>query len=197
MNKGLKPVLVSLVFVFVSAATVHGGEIYKVVNPDGSVTYTDQRPSAAAEPVELKPLSVVETDIPVPKNSGDDAGSTEGKLQKPTARDLKRMYRDFRILQPQNEETFWGSGNQVTIAWGASEAIRDDMSVVLYVDGEGQTAPDSGSVTLSFDRGEHQVYAVLRDARNRRVVATGNVTFFVKQHSVNFNRPTPTPGNGP
>jgi len=29
----------------------------------------------------------------------------------------------------------------------------------------------------------------LFDARGRRVVTSGSVTFFVKQHSVGFNRP--------
>ena len=66
MNKGMIfTMLVSLVaFLVMHSATVHG-EIYKVVNPDGSVTYTDQRPAAGAEPVELAPLSVIETDIQV------------------------------------------------------------------------------------------------------------------------------------
>ena len=74
----------------------------------------------------------------------------------------------------------------VVVTWGSSAEIPPEMSVMLYVNGEGQKAPASGSVTLTLDRGEHQVYAELRDARNRRVVTTDTVTFFVKQHSVNF-----------
>jgi len=192
MRKGMMPVLVSLFFLFTPLAVFAEGQIYKVVNPDGSVTFTDQRPAPGAKPVELKPLSVIETDIQVPEPA--DAAAAEGEAAEPTAQELKRMFSDFRIMQPQSEETFWGTENQVTVSWGASKPIPEDMRVILYVNGEGQNAPVTGSTTLMLNRGEHQVYAVLRDARNRRVATSEAVTFFVKQHSVNFNR---RPGNGP
>ena len=193
MNKGMISALMvsrSFLAMLLAAYPVTAeGEIYKVVNPDGSVTYTDQRPSTGAQPVELKPLSVVETDIQVAEASADE------EPKEPTARDLRQQFRDFRIIQPQNEETFWGTQNTVVISWGASQPIPDHMNVVLYVDGQRQDAPASGSIGLAFERGEHQAYAELRDARNRRVVTTPAVTFFVKQHSANFNRPVPAPRN--
>lgn len=193
MNKGLIPVLACLALLSAAPAAVAEGEIYKIVNPDGSITFTDQKPSPGAEPVELKPLSVVETDIQVPAETTVEEGQADPA--EPSQRDLRRMYRDFAITRPQSEETFWGTENQVTVSWGASQPLLDSMRVVLYVNGEGQEAPAGGSITLTLERGEHQVYAVLRDARNRRVVATDTVTFFVKQHSVNFNQPRPTPRN--
>lgn len=193
MNKGMISALLvslsSLAMLLAAYPVTAEGEIYKVVNPDGSVTYTDQRPSTGAQPVELKPLSVVETDIQVPE------ASAEEEPKEPTARDLRRQFRDFRIIQPQNEETFWGTQNTVVISWGASQPIPDNMNVALYVDGQRQDAPAAGSISLAFERGEHQAYAELRDAHNRRVVTTPTVTFFVKQHSANFNRPVPTPRN--
>lgn len=185
MNKGPVSVLLVLLCFAVPLTAVAAGEIFKIVNPDGSVTYTDQKPAPGAQPMELKPLSVVETDIKTVEEpvAGDDAAPAE-----PTRRDLQRMYRDFRIIQPANEETFWGSGNQVVVSWGASEPLAEGMRVMLYVNGEGQEAPSEGSVALTLDRGEHKVYAILRDAGNRRLASTEQVTFFVKQHSVNFNR---------
>ena len=193
MNKGMISALMgslfSLVLLLIIFPVTAEGEIYKVVNPDGSVTYTDQRPSAGAQPVELKPLSVIDTDIQVPQ------ATAEEEPQEPTARDLSRQFRDFRITQPQNEETFWGTQNTVVISWGASQPVPENMKVALYVDGQRREAPASGSVSLAFERGEHRAYAELRDARNRKIVVTPTVTFFVKQHSANFNRPVPTPRN--
>lgn len=186
MSKGMIPVLVSLVFLFTPLAAVSQGQIYKVVNPDGSVTYTDQKPSPAAEPVKLQPLSVIATDVQVPETPSAEDAAAEAK--EPTARELKRLYRDFRITQPQNEETFWGTSNQVTVAWGASEPVDPEMNVILHVNGKPQKAPAVGNVVLTLDRGEHKVQAELRDANNRRIVVSDPLTFFVKQHSVNFNR---------
>ena len=193
MNKGMNfALMVSLTFLvtlLVSFPSFAEGEIYKVVNPDGSVTFTDQKPSAGAQPVELKPLSVVETDIQAPEAAIEEAP------QELSVRELQRQFRDFHITQPQNEETFWGTSNSVVISWGASRPIPDNMTVALFVDGQRSEAPASGNVSMTFERGEHQAYAELRDAGNRKIVTTPPVTFFVKQHSANFNRPVPTPRN--
>ncbi len=129
MKRGRLPVLVLLLTPLVALAE---GEIYKIVNPDGTVTFTDQRPAPDAEPLELRPLSVVETE---PVQSSDTAADSEEKPDEPTARDLQRMYRDFRITQPQNEETFWGTENRVTVSWGASQPMPEGMSAVLFVNG--------------------------------------------------------------
>ena len=184
MKIGTITLLVLLAFIVLSPAAFAEGEIYKIVNPDGSITFTDQRPAPGAEPVKLKPLSVVETETP-PAPPATAASAEQAKAE-PTERDMRRMYSDFRITQPQNEETFWGTANQVTVSWAASEPLQDGMRVVVYVNGEAQEASGGSGLTLQLERGEHQVYAVLRDAGNRRIAATDTVTFFVKQHSVNF-----------
>ena len=194
MHNGMTPAFRTLV-VFLGiflAAPAAMAEIYKIVNPDGTVTYTDQRPSAGAEAVELPPLSVVETDI----DTSIVTDRAEAGPEEPTLRDLRRQFGDFRITQPQDEETFWGTANAVTISWGASRAIPDSMSVVLYVDGQQQAAPTGGGVTMTLERGEHQAYAELRDASGRVVKKTETVTFFVKQYSQNFGSPGPTPRGG-
>ncbi len=188
MNKGLISALIPLVLLLLPLTVMAEGDIYKVVDKDGNVTFTDQRPSADAQPVELPPLSVISTDLPdTPAVATQSADSDEPKP--PTTQELRRQFSDFRIIQPENEETFWGTENQVVVTWGSSQAIPPEMNVTLYVDGQGREVSGEGSVTLTLDRGEHQVYAELRDERKRRVVTTSTVTFFVKQHSVGFNRP--------
>jgi len=186
MNKGMISALIALVFFLLPLAVFSQGEIYKVVDKDGNVTFTDQRPGAGAEPMDLPPLSVIETDIQVPETS---AAAVDQEPKPPTSRELRKQFRDFSITKPEQEQTFWGTANTVFISWGSSEAIPPEMSVMLFVDGKGQKAPATGGVGLTLERGEHQVHAELRDERDRRVVTTKTVTFFVKQHSQNFNRP--------
>lgn len=188
MNKGLISALIPLAFLALPLNAVSEGEIFKVVDEDGNVTFTDQRPTGDAEPVDLPPLSVISTDIQVPETPAQGAVAEEPKA--PSTRELRKQFRDFRIIQPQAEETFWGTENTVVVTWGSDQEIPGTMSVMLFVDGAGQRAPATGGVTLTLDRGEHQVYAELRDQWNRRIVTTDTVTFFVKQHSVNFNRPS-------
>lgn len=193
MNKGMVRTLIAAVFLLLPLLLVAQGEVYKVVDKDGNITFTDQRPSTEAEPMDLPPLSVIETDIQVPEEAANAEAAEEAPL---TPRELRRKYRDFSITSPQNEETFWGTANTVVVTWGSSEELESDLKVLLHVNGESQPAPAGGSISLTLDRGEHQVFAELRDARNRRIMITSTVTFFVKQHSQNFNRPVASPRSG-
>ena len=193
MNKGMISVLISWVFLLLPLGAYSQTDIYKVVDADGNVTFTDQPPSTGAEPMDLPPMSVIETDVQVPAVPAEAA---PGEPKPLTSRELRKQYRDFTITQPQPEQTFWGTGNSVVVTWGSSQAIPPEMSVMLFVDGAAQKAPAAGGVSLTLDRGEHMVYAELRDERNRRIVTTDTVTFFIKQHSVNFNRPSIGSGNG-
>jgi len=193
MNKGLIIAWLGCLVLAGPLAAQSGGEIYKVVDEHGNVTYTDQRPSEGAVPIDLPPLSVVETDIPVPPASAAVQAGAEAR--EPTTRELRRRYADFRITQPQQEETFWGTANTVVVAWGTSQAVPPEFSARLYVDGSPRDVPGSGSISLTLDRGEHKVYVELLDARKRQIIATETVTFFVKQASVGFARPVPAQGN--
>jgi hypothetical protein len=130
----------------------------------------------------LPELSVIETgaaDAQAPAPAAAVAEEPSG----PTLRELRGMYSDFSITQPENEETFWGTANSVTISWGSQTAPTADMNVLLYVNDQPQKVAGSGSISLTLERGEHQVYAELLNAQNRRIVATETVTFFVMQHS--------------
>lgn len=182
MTKGMiKTIVVSIAALFL-AATAWSGEIYKVVDKDGNVTFTDQAPGDGTQPMELPELSVIETDsadtqAPAPASAAAEEPSA------PTARELRQMYSDFSITQPANEETFWGTANTVTVSWGGQTPPAAGMNVLLYVNSQPQMVTGSGSISLTLDRGEHQVYAELLNAQNRRIVATETVTFFVMQAS--------------
>ena len=188
MHKGMIRALAGFLLLAVSLGLYAEGEIYKIVDKDGNVTYTDERPQGGAEPMDLPPLSVIETDIQVPPPAESAAQAAE-EPSEPTLRDLRRQFQDFRIIQPQQEETFWGTANTVVVAWGTAQPVPPELKARLYVDGVAQPVPASGSLSLTLERGEHQVYAELLDARGRQIVATERVVFFVKQASVGFRRP--------
>lgn len=168
----------------VFAGTAWSADIYKVVDKDGNVTFTDQPPGDGSQPMDLPPLSIIETNIEVDQ-AGSDPEIVDETPAEPTLQDLRRMFGDFHITAPQNEETFWGTGNTVVVSWASASPPVGEMSGRLFVDGQAQVVPASGGVTLTLDRGEHTAYVELLDAGNRRIVATPTVTFFVQQFSAN------------
>lgn len=181
MTKGMINTIVVSVAALFLAGTAWSGEIYKVVDKDGNVTFTDQSPGDGSQPMNLPALSVIETDY---ADAQAPAAAGAEEPSGPTPRELRSMYSDFSITQPSSEETFWGTSNSVTIGWGSQTAPTADMNLLLYVNSEPQMVTGSGSVSLTLDRGQHQVYAELLSAQNRRIAVTETVTFFVMQHSL-------------
>jgi len=190
MNQGLGITMTVLALLTGSASA----QIYKVVDENGNVTYTDQAPPDGSAPMDLPELSVIDTDY----EGEETAEATEEGVEPEalTPRDLRRMYRDFHISQPAPEETFWGTANSVVVSWASNTALQPDMKVRVYVDGVPQAETQGSTMALTLDRGEHTVYAELRDGRGRRLVTTPAVTFFIKQQAVGGNQPRPTPHSG-
>ena len=184
MNNGMIKAILLLSVSLLLAGQVSAGEIYKVVDKDGNVTFTDQPPGDGTKHINLPELPVIQTDTEDIAPPAEEEAAEEDQM--PTIRELRSMYRDFRITQPENEETFWGTANSVVISWDSNVPPAPEMSVRLVINGESRLAPASGGVALTLDRGEHKVFAELRDGRNRRIASTETVTFFIKQHSRNF-----------
>ncbi len=197
MSKGMiRTISIASIFLL-SFSIAWASGIWKVVDEDGNVVYTDQAPKDGSAPMDLPELSVIETDIINKQTSSDDPDAGAEEEEKPlTASELRKLYRDFKITRPLPDETFWGTASTVVVTWGSKTALTPDLNVRLFVNGKPQAVPATGGVSLTLDRGEHKVFAELRDANNRRILKTAPVTFFIKQHSVNFNRPRPAPHGG-
>lgn len=161
-------------------------EVYRVVDKDGNVIYTDQPPETGAEPMKLPELSVVEA-TPMTPPAAADVTEEDAEQQVTDIRELRRGYKDFSISSPKPEEFIEGSGNEVTIGWTSRYALQPGMMVMITLDGRALEPTTASSVTVKeVDRGEHIVQAQLVDARNRRIATASPVTFFVRQFSQNF-----------
>jgi hypothetical protein len=198
MNKGLimkarmAAILALACILWTSPATA---QIYKVVDAEGNITFTDQAPADGSPPMKLPELSIIATDVQqeTPATEGDaEAAGTPAPVA-PTPRELRRMYRDFHITRPLQEETFWGTANTVVVQWGSSTPLQADMQVRVFINGTAQAVTQEGMLALTLDRGTHTVYAQLLDARGKTVITTTTVTFFIKQHSIGMNAQSPVP----
>jgi len=197
MSKGMTGVISVAGVFLLSLSAILAADIWKVVDEDGNIVYTDQPPKDGTPPMVLPELSVIEVDIQGKQSLPDGSNSAgEEGAKELTTSELRKIYRDFRITRPLQEETYWGTGNSVVVTWASKTPLTPDLNVRLFVDGTPENAPATGGMSLTLDRGEHKVFAELRDARNRRILTTRPVTFFIKQSSVNFNRPRPSPSGG-
>lgn len=149
--------------------------IYKSVDEDGNVIYTDEPPSPDAKPMDLPPITVADP-YEVPPVIELPEGEREG------VPDV--LYPDLGFISPVSEEHFWGTGGTFTAQLGSAQSLAGDHQVKFFLDG--QEAGTSSSYFMQFadvDRGEHSVRAEIIDAKGQVLARAGPVTFYMRQHS--------------
>lgn len=180
-----KPFL--LVLLGLSLAVVSAGlaaQVYKTVDKDGNVSYTDQPPPDGSKPIKLAPISVIEA--PTYKKA-PEAGE-EGDAEEVPLRTLRRNFRDFAIISPQPEESVWRPDGPIPVAWSAGSVLLEGMQVTISVDGQQKASTTQSMIPVAgLERGEHVIRAELRDAKNRTIATAEPVTFFVRQPNLYTN----------
>jgi hypothetical protein len=173
-------------------------QVYKVVDENGNVTYTDRPPAEGAKPVDLPPLSVVEAPDYEQYNQQRALEKSEGAEEdgEVPLRTLRNIFKDFAIISPGREESIWNPQQPIPVAWSVSSPLKPGMMVSLSVDGVERAKTSQSVIAVDgLERGEHTITAELVDARNRKVATAQPVVFFVRRPSIynNPNRPRPTP----
>lgn len=186
--------LLMVIFGFALAATVSPltADVYKTVDENGNVTYTDRPPADGSKPIELAPISVIETPeyVRAPEKTAED-------VEEVSLKTLRRDYRDFAIVSPQPEESIWSPDGPVSIAWHAQLDLQQGMQVTILLDGKKQaTTTQQMIVVPGLERGEHTVKAELRDSKNRTVATTQQIVFYVRQPGLNNRALNVTPHGG-
>lgn len=167
-------------------------QVYKTVDADGNVTYTDKPPPDGSKPIKLAPISVIEA--PTYEKAPDPA-KAGGEGEEIPLRDLRKIYRDFSIISPQSEESVWRPDGPVSVAWSVGNPLQQGMQVSIYLDGAKQATTTEQVIPITgLDRGEHTLAAELRDAKNRKIATAAPVTFFIRQPNIYTNRPRPRGG---
>lgn len=188
--------MILFAFSLAVTSTALTAQVYKTVDKDGNVTYTDQPPADGSKPIELAPISVIEAPIyeKAPEATQAD-GAIEGDEEVPL-KTLRRNYKDFAIISPQAEESVWAPDGPISIAWQTGLALQEGMQVTIFLDGKRHsTTTQQMVVVVGLERGEHNVSAELRDSRNRTVATTARVVFFVRQPGL-YNRALNNNPNG-
>jgi len=189
--------LLLIVISFAMPTSPLTAQVYKTVDEDGNVTYTDQPPKDGSKPIKLRPISIIEAPIyaTVPKADEEAADGEAGKEM--SLKNLRKNYQDFAIVSPRPEESVWHPDGPVTVAWSAGYQLQIGMKVTVYMDGKKQATTTDQIIPVSdLERGEHTVTAELTDSRNRKIATAQPVTFYIQRPGLNTNRARPRSGGG-
>ncbi|MFD2231962.1 DUF4124 domain-containing protein [Alkalimarinus sediminis] len=157
-------------------------DIYKSVNDEGVVEYSDQ-PREGSEKIKVKnPQSIT-----LPKAA--DVFSSDGSSTDTTA-DSGALYQRVTITQPANESAFNSGNGLVSVSSETTPALQPGHSLQLVMDGTPYNSNTSGSFGLSnVDRGTHQLQVNVIDSEGKTIISSDVTTFTL--HRPQAPRKTP------
>lgn len=179
MNKGKSAVLI-LVASLAWLPDLHASKVYKIVNPDGSITYTDNPPADHQQtaPLNLPPINT-QSSPEVPAN-----------LRTSNEDDTPEVYQALEITSPADDATIPPGQQTVTVSASVTPALRPGHQLQLYYDGEPHSVSSSLSVTLNppLYRGSHSIQFAVVDKNGKILIKSAPHTIHIKRAS----KPAPT-----
>ena len=155
-------------------SVAHADNVYKRINEQGVVEYSDQ-PQEGSEEIKVKSPQTVT--MPKASDVFTDANNTDA--QSPTD-----VYESITITQPANDSAFNSGSGSVSISSEPTPALQGDHSIQLIMDGTTFAANKAGSFNLTnVDRGTHQVQVNIIDGAGKVIKSSDPTTFTVHRQS--------------
>jgi len=172
-----------------SAASPSFGAIFRTVDAQGNVTYTDQPPRAGSR-AKSEEITISTTNTfqdttpyerwdPAAEESGETAGATYS----------------LKIVSPGNEESIRNNAGNVVIQTQIAPELATGHVARLELDGSLTGDPvDSGSIQLAnVPRGTHTARLVVENEKGKRIAVSPESVFHVQRISLL----SPSRGRGP
>jgi hypothetical protein len=186
----MKQLTLTLCLVLASGV-VQAQKVYKVIQPDGTVLFTDSPPAdGSAQEVDVRPLNTTPP-LASPTDAFDDTPAAE----------LEQSYSEFRITSPGNDETIRDNAGNVNVDLSLKPTLRSGDKIELLINGQSVGGGRSTAITLTeMDRGTHSIQAVVKNSVGKVVARSNSVTFTMQRRSAILQpappRAAPSGGGG-
>jgi len=162
-------------------------EIYRWVDKNGTVHYSDQPDSPDAKLITVIEPNAYEGEAATPDN--DAAGSSSSE---PEEMSSVSPYESLSIVQPTPDQVFFGSDAAVSVQADLQGTLRPDHTVVFFVNGNRRPADGLGMELSNLARGTYFLRASILDQNGDPVITSQQTSFHVRQASIK-NPQTPVP----
>jgi hypothetical protein len=168
------PVTLLPILLWLLSATAAAATVYKWVDERGVTHYSDQ-PHPNATTVDVQPAQAVSGPSASPSAPSANTGSEE-----------ERTYPVCELYRPENDEVFMNTST-ITAKLRLEPALVAGDQVGIAIDGKRLTnQPRIGTefVISDVERGTHSIFAVVANAQGKPLCTTPQITFHVRQPSV-------------
>ena len=165
-------------------------EIYRWVDKNGVVHYSDQPGSPNAELIDVIEPNAYEAPDAPPAAGRDDANERDDQGTSP--------YASLSISSPAADDVFFGADAVVNVAAELQGTLQPDHTVVFFLNGDRKEADGLTTEYSGLARGSYFLRVSIVDSSGKPVIMSQQVTFHVRQPSINSPQsptapPKPTP----
>lgn len=178
--------------------TEANGRIYKTVDEDGNVVFTDvpPRPDQRGETVDLNsgnsftPPERDNEGISLEAWRGEAPGGPEDEEEAVT------RYRSLQVASPEDDAAVRNNAGNVSITAAVDPDLQPGHTLQLFLDGELQQSGGTTTFQLNnVDRGTHEVQLRIVGPGGETLLTSPGSVFHLQRRSV-ILQPGPARGNG-
>ena len=163
-------------------------ELYKWVDENGEIVYSDEPPHENAEPLVPPPLSTT----PAFKHKA------KAKMKTPVdekEKEKETLYSLFNITSPVNNEIIRDNAGNFSVSLELSPEldIKAGHTITILVDSQSKIQGNTGlTVGLkNINRGAHAIQAVIKNKQKKIIQSTNSVTIHMRRTSIRHKQATP------
>lgn len=174
--------LVYLLLSFTLACPVTA-EIYKSLDDEGGVTYSDKE-TPRAKKIPTPSPNTIQMPKATPRQTVEQPDKTAG-------------YSHFRITSPTDNTTIRSSLGTLSVSLAIEPALNIEQghSISILLDGRPVIASTRQlNIELNnIDRGSHSLKARVRDKQGKSIISSNSIRFHLKRLSSQHSEPSGTP----
>lgn len=172
--------VLGLAALLAAAAAPAAEEIYRWVDEDGVVHYSDQ-PHPGAERLVIESAPAPDTRTPPRTDAGQRPAATSQSEAPP---DEPAGYDSLAVSRPSAEETLWNIGGTLEVTLDLQPSLQPGHRVRVYFDGETRDVSGTRFTLDDVFRGVHNIQAEVLDADGNVMIRSEPNRFYVQQTSV-------------
>lgn len=151
-------------------------EVYRHVDKDGNVTFSDE-PGDGAEEVKVKPVTTVT--LPKLKDVQDAPRRTADEEE-------RAPYENITFVAPSNDQAFHSGSGDMAFQVTSTPPLRNGHKYEVALDGQPVGQSTSGTVTVqNVFRGTHSAAVHIVDRNGIRIQTGESISFTIHRPSVN------------
>jgi len=149
-------------------------KVYKVVNPDGSISYSDKSQKNAQELL-IPPVATIPAFQAIPSDSAPTSSDTNASTN----------YLSMKISAPANNSAFYSGNGDIDVVVELIPTLNSGDQLQFQLDGKTVgTRPTNHMALKTLDRGSHSI-SVNLISKTGETLKTATSQFTVHRPSVN------------